>query len=78
MKRLLFFISILTIASLSTACTMTGKKKDEIKVGVIASLKGDQASFGQSNWSGVKMAFDEINARGDLGKKIVVYVPLSH
>ena len=53
---------------------MTGKKKDEIKVGVIASLKGDQASFGQSNWSGVKMAFDEINARGDLGKKIVVYV----
>lgn len=74
MKRLSFLLSILIIPILITACTMTGKKSDEIKVGVIASLKGDHASFGQSNWSGIKMAFDEINARGDLGKKIIVYV----
>lgn len=74
MKRLSFFVSILIIASFLTACTMTGSKKDEIKVGVIASLKGEQASFGQSNWNGIKMAFDEINAKGDLGKKIIVYV----
>lgn len=77
MKRKFIVPNILSILLipflLFIGCTKT-TNKNEIKVGVIAALKGDYASFGQSNWSGIKMAFDEINAKGDLGKKVVVFV----
>ncbi|HKA15494.1 MAG TPA: ABC transporter substrate-binding protein [Myxococcota bacterium] len=42
-----------------------------IKVGHVASLTGDTATFGQSTERGMRMAFEEINARGGaLGRQI--------
>jgi len=74
MKRFTSLIILAILPLLFIGCTQPGGGKDEIRVGVIAALKGDYAAFGQSNWNGIKMAFDEINAEGSLGKKIRVYV----
>ncbi len=60
----LFFLSLLLLNS----CT---KKEDVILVGEYGSLTGDDATFGISTNKGIKMAFDEINAKGGIkGKKI--------
>lgn len=57
----------LTILVLSS-CT---KKDDVILVGEYGSLTGDDATFGLSTNKGIKMAFDEINAKGGIkGKKV--------
>ncbi|HEX9984982.1 MAG TPA: ABC transporter substrate-binding protein [Thermoanaerobaculia bacterium] len=47
----------------------------EIPVGVYGALSGDQASFGTSTVQGVRLAAEEINARGGLlGRKIRLVV----
>ena len=74
MKRLGIFFLIPVFVFLISGCTPKSGGKDDIRVGVVAALKGDYASFGQSNWDGIKMAFDEVNSKGDLGRKIIVYV----
>jgi branched-chain amino acid transport system substrate-binding protein len=44
---------------------------DTIKIGVITSLTGPQAAFGQAHKNGYAIALDEINAKGGiLGKKV--------
>lgn len=53
---------------LAGGCT---KKDNEIVVGEYGSLTGNDASFGQSTNKGIRMAFDEYNAKGGVkGKKI--------
>jgi len=44
--------------------------EDSIQVGVITSLTGPEARFGQAQKYGYEMAIDEINAKRVLGKKI--------
>lgn len=47
------------------------KKTDEILVGEYGSLTGSEATFGQSTNMGIRLAFDEVNAKGGVkGKKI--------
>lgn len=64
----------LLMVSALTGCG--GEKKpaadsNEIKIGGNFELTGGVASFGQSTFNGVKMAFDEVNAAGGInGKKI--------
>ncbi|HET7152821.1 MAG TPA: ABC transporter substrate-binding protein, partial [Candidatus Kapabacteria bacterium] len=44
---------------------------NEVRIGEFASLTGNQATFGQSQHNGIKLAVDEMNANGGvLGKKI--------
>jgi branched-chain amino acid transport system substrate-binding protein len=46
---------------------------DTILIGHVASLTGEQATFGDSTDKGIKLAIDEINAKGGVkGKKLVV------
>lgn len=46
---------------------------ETIKVGVFSDMTGQNASFGISNFSGIKMAADEINASGGInGRKIEI------
>ncbi len=46
-------------------------KAESVMIGEFASLTGNQATFGQSQHNGLKLAIDEINANGGvLGKKI--------
>ena len=59
---------MLAAAFIFSSCT---KKEDVILIGEYGSLTGDDATFGISTNKGIKMAFDEINAKGGIkGKKI--------
>ncbi|MBI1884486.1 MAG: ABC transporter substrate-binding protein [Chlamydiae bacterium] len=52
-----------------------GKKSDDVKIGVYASLTGNTATFGESMRKGIELAFEEINAQGGLlGKKVRLIV----
>jgi branched-chain amino acid transport system substrate-binding protein len=53
---------------------VTGCRKEEsggniVKIGVITSLTGNQAAFGQAHKAGYQIALDEINAKGGIGGK---------
>src|SRR5262245_45018905 len=64
------------IAAALLACGPGGESKpggagEAIRVGHVASLTGDTATFGQSTDRGMRMALEEINARGGaLGRQI--------
>ncbi len=66
MKKIL--ISLLSITVLLAGCT---KNSNEILVGEYDSLTGGEATFGLSSNKGVRLALDEVNAKGGVkGKKI--------
>lgn len=68
MKKFMFINLIMAAAFIFSSCT---KKEDVILIGEYGSLTGDDATFGISTNKGIKMAFDEINAKGGIkGKKI--------
>lgn len=68
MKKILIAKCFIAAAFILSSCT---KKEDVILIGEYGSLTGDDATFGQSTNKGIKMAFDEINAKGGIkGKKI--------
>src|SRR5437588_9077195 len=57
-------LAILSLASITAAFGQT-------KIGVITSLTGSLAAFGEAHKNGYAIALDEINAKGGvLGKKI--------
>lgn len=61
------------VAMLATAFTGSGSAADgnTVKIGVITSLTGSLAAFGEAHKRGYSIALDEINAQGGvLGKKI--------
>jgi branched-chain amino acid transport system substrate-binding protein len=68
----------LIIAAVLVACGPGGGEKtggtggaEPIRVGHVASLTGDTATFGQSTDRGMRMAFEEINAKGGpLGRQV--------
>lgn len=70
-KRFLAFL-IPTLLFLSAGCRDRQSPADDsvIRLGVITSLTGPEARFGQAQKYGYEMALDEINATGVLGKKI--------
>jgi len=62
--RLLSAISLLFCATLLSA-------QNTVRIGVITSLTGSQAAFGEAHKNGYAIAVDQINAKGGvLGKKI--------
>ncbi len=68
MKKFMIINLIMAAAFIFSSCT---KKEDVILIGEYGSLTGDDATFGISTNKGIKMAFDEINAKGGIkGKKI--------
>ncbi|MFQ3619462.1 MAG: ABC transporter substrate-binding protein [Spirochaetales bacterium] len=51
------------------------KKEKEIKIGIIAPISGEAATFGESTANGAKLYFDQVNAAGGVeGMKIVYFV----
>jgi branched-chain amino acid transport system substrate-binding protein len=79
MKREIIVISVLLIASLLLAgCTSTQPAtKDELKIGVVASMTGPASTTGKDVWESAQLAAEEINANGgvfvrELNKKIPI------
>jgi branched-chain amino acid transport system substrate-binding protein len=62
---------IAAVVALWLATHVTGTCQNTIKIGVITSLSGAQAAFGEAHKAGYSIALDDINAKGGvLGKKI--------
>lgn len=72
MKRIL--IASIVVASLLSACQPQGGA-DKVRVGVFMSLTGTTANFGISSVNGIKLAAEEVNAKGGInGKQIELLV----
>jgi branched-chain amino acid transport system substrate-binding protein len=67
--------SILIVATVITAMVLfavlynSGRNSNEIRIGVLTSLTGQSARYGQTALNGVQMATDELNAQGGIGGK---------
>lgn len=68
MKKSLLLILLMSSVLIFSGCQ---KKEDEIKIGVVGPMTGDQAKMGTDFKNGVALAVEEWNARGGvLTKKI--------
>ncbi|MDD4321176.1 MAG: ABC transporter substrate-binding protein [Acidaminococcaceae bacterium] len=80
MKRMTKVLSMmcagLLAASVFAGCGGSSKKaSDTIKVGADIELTGGSASYGKSAQNAIKLAFDQVNAKGGvLGKKMELVV----
>ena len=70
--RRLLAISLTLACALALGCRRQEKPADRstIPVGIVTSVTGAEARFGQAQKYGYDMALDEINATGVLGKKL--------
>lgn len=71
MKSILLSLTLALFAL--TACT---KKTDEILVGEYGSLTGSEATFGLSTNKGIRLAFDEANAKGGIKNRKLKLITL--
>jgi len=79
LKWIILTLVCLVIAAIVIGVATTGwfgaTETDVIKIGVIAPLTGELASWGQNGYAGAQLAIDEINANGGInGKKILLIV----
>ena len=75
-KVLTMMCAGLLVASVFAGCGGSGKKaEDTIKVGADIELTGGSASYGKSAQNAIKLAFEQVNAKGGvLGKKLELVV----
>ena len=57
-------VFVISLCALAAGCAREAQRdsEDSIRVGVITSLTGSEARFGQAQKYGYEMALDEINA----------------
>lgn len=68
MKKALLMISIMALTTITVMA-------ENIKIGVISSLSGPVAIYGQTTYNGVKLAVDKLNAAGGInGNKVELIV----
>ena len=68
MRRRVFLAFIVAFTPVFSQAVLAA---DTVKIGVITSLTGSQAAFGEAHKKGYAIALDEINAKGGvLGKKV--------
>ena len=67
-------ITLQMFCLLTISCrTQQNTADDSIRVGIITSLTGAEARFGQAQKYGYEMALEEINAKGVLGKRVELF-----
>lgn len=73
-RRLLAF-SLILACLVTFGCASSDRQTEtgSIRVGIITSLTGPEARFGQAQKYGYEMALEEINAGGVLGKKVELF-----
>jgi len=60
-------------AMLAPLLLLLGAKSDEILVGHVGSMTGQEATFGDSTDKGIRLAFEQLNKKGGVkGKKLVL------
>ncbi len=65
------FLRFAAWMAICAGLSVTGFGQNTVKIGVITSLTGSQAAFGEAHKNGYSIALDEINAKGGiLGKKV--------
>src|SRR5437870_12788853 len=65
------FKTIAALITVSLGLSLAGVCQNTVTIGVITSLTGSQAAFGEAHKNGYSIALDEINAKGGvLGKKL--------
>lgn len=70
-RQLAFSAVIFALLLSLTACTQSAVSKDPIRIGVITSLTGTNAAFGQAHKTGYTIAVNDINAAGGInGRKL--------
>jgi len=77
MKKLWIGIGIVVVVALAIVLivTQTKKEPEEIKIGVLTTLTGASARYGQSALNGIQMAVEEINTKGGIkGKQIKLII----
>ena len=68
MKRIVLMLFVMAVVSLSAVA-------ENIKVGLISSLSGPVAIYGQTTYNGIKLAVEQLNAAGGInGNKIELIV----
>ena len=77
MKKLLIFISILSIYSASSFADQ-GVSDDEIMLGMHTDISGPVSSFGKYSVEGAKMRIDEINEAGGINGRTLKLVAEDH
>lgn len=69
-----FSITLRILCLLTIGCRMQEKTaSDSIRVGIITSITGAEARFGQAQKYGYEMALEEINAKGVLGRSLELF-----
>ena len=76
-KKVAIVLSLLMVLTMLAGCNKTAapdkaaEKSDTIKLGFLGALTGSVANYGIPGQKGMKMAIDELNAKGGvLGKKV--------
>lgn len=65
------FLRFAALIAVCLGVSLAGVCQNTVKIGVITSLTGSQAAFGEAHKNGYAIALDEINAKGGiLGKKV--------
>jgi branched-chain amino acid transport system substrate-binding protein len=71
MNRRIVSVALALAAALFASCKNSTEQTNTFKIGVVTSLTGPAAAFGQAHKNGYTVALDELNAKGGLlGKKI--------
>jgi branched-chain amino acid transport system substrate-binding protein len=70
-KKVVLWLGVLIVAIVMAGCQKSGG--DNTRIGVITSVTGSLAAFGEAHKNGYAIALDEINAKGGvLGKKLAL------
>lgn len=74
-KQHFIIACLLVLAVLLIGCSSQNTEQETIKVGLVAPLTGEIASWGQNALAGVTLAINEVNANGGInGKRIELIV----
>src|SRR5260370_5390189 len=70
-RRRMRFLRFAALIVVCAGLSLAGICQNTVKIGVITSLTGSQAAFGEAHKNGYAIALDEVNAKGGiLGKKV--------
>jgi branched-chain amino acid transport system substrate-binding protein len=65
---------VLTVTTVLSACLVVLPARADIKVGIMLPTSGSEATYGADMENAIKMAIEEVNAKGGvLGQKIVTF-----